>query len=72
MAHISRINKIEVSDEELNQFIVRQASQYPGKEKEYLEFISKNPQAKEQAKSPIFEEKVINFILGWQMYLQNQ
>ena len=64
VAHVGRVNKIEISDEELNQFIMRQASQYPGREKEYLDFVSKNPQAKEQAKSPIFEEKVINFIIG--------
>ena len=29
-----------------------------------MDFISKNQQAKEQVKAPIFEEKVINFILG--------
>ena len=50
--------------EEVKQFLLKQASQYPGQEKEYIEFVMKNDQAKEQAKSPIFEEKVINFILA--------
>ena len=64
IAHIGKENSIVVSEEEINQFVVNQASQYPGQEKEYMEFISKNQQAKEQIKSPIFEEKVVNFILG--------
>ncbi|MFL2806502.1 MAG: trigger factor [Paracoccaceae bacterium] len=64
VADIGKNNNIIVSEEEINQFVVSQASQYPGQEKEYMEFISKNRQAKEQVKAPIFEEKVINFILG--------
>ena len=64
VAQIGKTNNILVSEEEINQFVLSQASQYPGQEKEYMEFISKNQQAKEQVKAPIFEEKVINFILG--------
>ena len=64
VAQIGKENSIVVSEEEINQFVHNQASQYPGQEKEYMEFISKNQQAKEQIRSPIFEEKVVNFILG--------
>ncbi len=64
VAQIGKANNILVSEEEINQFVLSQASQYPGREKEYMDFISKNPQAKEQARSPIFEEKVVNFILA--------
>ena len=62
VADIGKNNNIIVSEEEVNQFVISQASQYPGQEKEYMEFVSKNQQAKEQVKAPIFEEKVINFI----------
>ena len=64
VAQIGKTNNIGVTDEEVKQFLLNQASQYPGQEKEYIEFVMKNDQAKEQAKSPIFEEKVINFILA--------
>ncbi|PQM67185.1 MAG: trigger factor, partial [Rhodobacteraceae bacterium] len=64
VADIGKNNNIIVSEEEINKFIISQASKYPGQEKEYMEFVSKNQQAKEQVKAPIFEEKVINFILG--------
>lgn len=64
VAHVGRLNNIQVNEEEINQFILSQASQYPGQEKQYLDFMKSNAQAKEQVKSPIFEEKVVNYILG--------
>jgi trigger factor len=40
-----------------------QARQYPGQERKYLEFVQKNPQALQQIRAPLFEEKVVDFIL---------
>ena len=36
---------------------------YPGQEKEFSNYLEKNPQLKEQIKAPIFENKVIDFLL---------
>jgi len=42
---------------------MQKAQQYPGQEKAFFEYIQKNPQAKEQLKAPLFEDKVIDYIL---------
>jgi trigger factor len=36
---------------------------YPGQEKQVIEYFQKNPQAMEQLRSPLFEEKVVDFML---------
>ena len=63
LADVGRSNAIEVSPEELNQALMREAMRYPGQERQVLEFYNKNPQLKEQLRAPIFEEKTVDFIL---------
>ena len=40
-----------------------EAARYPGQEQQVMEFFRKNPQAAEGLRGPIFEEKVVDFIL---------
>ena len=40
-----------------------EASRYPGQEQQVMEFFRKNPQAAEGLRGPIFEDKVVDFIL---------
>lgn len=63
LAEIGRINKIEVTNQELQQAVIAEARRYPGKEKQVFEFYQKNPQALEGLKAPIYEDKTIDFIL---------
>jgi trigger factor len=63
LAEIGRKNEIQVSENELNQEIFRQAQQYPGQEKAFFDYIRNNPQAAQQMRAPIFEDKVVDFIL---------
>lgn len=63
LADVGRSNSIDVTPEELNQAIMREAMRYPGQERQVLEFYGKNPQLKEQMRAPIFEEKTVDFIL---------
>jgi len=63
LADVGRSNSIDVTPEELNQAIMREAMRYPGQERQVLEFYGKNAQLKEQLKAPIFEEKTVDFIL---------
>lgn len=63
LAEIGRINKVEVSNQELQQAVIAEARRYPGKEKQVFEFYQKNPQALEGLKAPIYEDKVIDFVL---------
>ncbi|MEE9455020.1 MAG: trigger factor [Paracoccaceae bacterium] len=63
LAELGTKNKIEVSDQEIQQAMFNQASQYPGQEREYFEFMQKNEQAQQQMRAPIFEDKVVDFII---------
>jgi trigger factor len=63
LADVGRSNGIEVTPEELNQAVMREAMRYPGQERQVLEFYGKNAQLKEQLRAPIFEEKTVDFIL---------
>lgn len=63
LAEIGRINKVEVTNQELQQAVINEARRYPGKEREVFEYYQKNPQALEAVKAPIYEDKVVDFIL---------
>jgi trigger factor len=43
--------------------VVAQARQYPGQERQFFEFVQKNPQALQQIRAPLFEDKVVDFVL---------
>ena len=43
--------------------MLQQARQYPGQERAFFEFIQKNPQAQQQLRAPIFEDKVVDHIV---------
>ncbi|MSP76746.1 MAG: trigger factor [Rhodospirillaceae bacterium] len=63
LADVGRSNSIEITPEELNQAVMREAMRYPGQERQVLEFYGKNAELKEQLRAPIFEEKTVDFIL---------
>ena len=42
---------------------MEQARQYPGQEREFFEFVQNNAQMRQQLRAPIFEEKVIDYIV---------
>ena len=63
LADVGRSNSIDVTPEELNQAVMREAMRYPGHERQVLEFYGKNAELKERLRAPIFEEKTVDFIL---------
>lgn len=63
LADVGRSNSIDVTPEELNQAVMREAMRYQGQERQVLEFYSKNAEMKDQLRAPIFEEKTVDFIL---------
>jgi trigger factor len=63
LAEIGHRNNIRVTDEELTKAIVNRARQFPGQEQQIWEFYQKNPAAAESLRAPIFEDKVIDFLL---------
>lgn len=63
LSEIGRTNNITVSADELGRAMRQEASRYPGQEQAVMEFFRKNPQAADNLRSPIFEEKVVDFML---------
>jgi trigger factor len=63
LAEIGRVNGITVNAEELTRAMRTEAGRYPGQEAQVMEFFRKNPQAAENLRGPIFEEKVIDYVL---------
>ncbi len=63
IGEIGEKNKIDVTQEELRRALAEQVRQYPGQEKFVYEFYEKNPNAIAQLRAPIFEDKVIDFVL---------
>ena len=62
LAEIGRKAEIEVSDAEFSQAVMAQARQYPGQEREFFEFVQKNPEVRQQIQAPLFEDKVVDYI----------
>ncbi|HYG87559.1 MAG TPA: trigger factor [Azospirillum sp.] len=63
LSEIGRRNNIQVSQDELNRALISEARRFPGQEREVFEFFKKNPGAVENLRAPIFEDKVVDFIL---------
>ncbi len=55
---------ITVSDEEMQQALIDKARQFPGQEKEVIDYYRKNPEALIELRGPLFEGKVIEHIVG--------
>ena len=55
-------NKVNVTNQEIETELARICMQYPGKEKEIVEYYKNNPSQMNSLKSPIFENKVIKLI----------
>ena len=64
MQHIASEEKIVISEEEINRGILEYSSQYPGQEKQIVEYFKKNPSAIENIRGPILEEKVIDSVMS--------
>jgi trigger factor len=48
----------------LNRAIMQEAMKYPGQETAVIEYYQRNPQALETLRAPIFEDKVVDFIIA--------
>lgn len=55
---------VQVSDEEMQRSLFEQLRQFPGQEKQILDYFQKTPGAAASLRAPIFEEKVVDHLLG--------
>jgi trigger factor len=63
LAEIGEKNAITVTEEELNRALMDRVRQFPGQEQKVYEFYRQNPQAIASLRAPIFEEKVVDFLV---------
>lgn len=64
LAEVGRKAEVEVTEAEMTQAVLAQARQYPGREREFFDFVRKNPGMQQQLRAPIFEDKVVEIILA--------
>ncbi len=64
LAEVGRKAEVTVTDAEMTQAVLAAARQYPGQERQYFEFVQKNQQVQQQLRAPIFEDKVVDLIVG--------
>ncbi|MGY8663763.1 trigger factor [Bradyrhizobium sp. UFLA05-109] len=63
LSEIGEKNKITVTDDEVGRAVIERARQVPGREKEVWDYYRNNANALAQLRAPIYEDKVVDFIL---------
>ncbi|HEX9791096.1 MAG TPA: trigger factor [Kiloniellales bacterium] len=63
ISEVGRRNTIDVTQEEVNRALLQEAQRHPGHEREVFEFYQKTPAALANLRAPIFEDKVVDFII---------
>ncbi len=63
LSEIGDKNKITVTDDEIGRAVIERARQVPGREKEIWDYYRNNAHALAQIRAPIYEDKVVDFIL---------
>jgi trigger factor len=61
LAEMGQRAEVQVSDAEMQQAVMAQARQYPGEERQFMEFVQSNEQMQQQLRAPIFEDKVVDY-----------
>ena len=64
LSEVGKQNNIQVSDPELQRAVIAEAQRYPGQEKDVFDYYSKNRHAIESLRAPIYEDKVVDYILA--------
>ncbi len=62
LAKVGEQNAISISQEEVGRALAGRARQFPGQEKQVVDYYVNNPQAMAELRVPIFEDKVIDFL----------
>ncbi len=63
LSEVGRTNNIDVKPDEVTKAIIEQARRFPGQERQVMEYFQKNAEAMAQLRAPLFEEKVVDFVL---------
>jgi trigger factor len=63
LGEIGEKNNITVTEDELNRAVMEHVRQFPGQEQQVWDYYRKTPQAIAALRAPIYEEKVVDFLL---------
>lgn len=63
IGEIAESNKLTITQDEMRQALIEQARRFPGHEKEVYEYYEKTPGALAELRAPMFEDKVVDFVL---------
>jgi trigger factor len=72
LAEYVKQHKIQVKEEDIRQAIIAQARNYPGQEREVIEFYQKNRDALESLRGPIIEEKAVKAIFDKEVIISEK
>ncbi|MDP6110159.1 MAG: trigger factor, partial [Rhodospirillales bacterium] len=63
MSEVGRTNNVQINQEDVNRQLMEETRRHPGHEQEIMDYFRNTPEAMEQLSAPIYEEKVVDFIL---------
>ncbi len=63
LSEIGQQNNIQILQDDLTKAITEEARKYPGQEQAVMEHFQGNPDAMQQLSAPLYEEKVVDFVL---------
>lgn len=63
LSEVGLRNKIEVTPDEVTRAMIEEARRFPGQERKVMEFYQKTPEALQRLRAPLYEDKVVDFVL---------
>lgn len=63
LSEVGRINNIRLTQEDINRGMMEEARRHPGQEQKVLEYYRKTPDAVQSLTAPLYEDKVVDFIV---------
>jgi trigger factor len=63
LSEVGRVNNVQISQEDINRQLMAEARRHPGQEKEVMDHFKNTPGAMQELTAPVYEEKVVDFIL---------
>jgi trigger factor len=63
LSEVGRQNNIQVPQDDITRAVIAEARRYPGQEKQVIDYFQKSPEALNQLRAPLYEERVVDFIL---------
>jgi trigger factor len=64
LSDIGQKNGVQVSQVEMNRLVAQEAARFPGQEAQVQKYFAENAMAAAQLRAPLFEEKVVDYLLA--------